>query len=103
MSILRLINQLFDAEKKLTRNEALRPLQKNLERMRSALEEMGYRIVNPQGEAYNELRTDCDCSIAGDTGKPLFITDVLKPAIYEEAGGQRTLVQKAVVIADNLR
>ena len=34
--ILRLINQLFEAEKKVARSEALQPVQRNLERMRAA-------------------------------------------------------------------
>jgi hypothetical protein len=99
--MLRLINQLFEAEKKSARNEALQPIQRNLERMHAAVEELGYRIINPQGETYNELRTDCECSIAGDAGRTLYIIEVLKPAVYEEREGKRALVQKAVVIADN--
>jgi hypothetical protein len=99
--LLRLINQLFEAEKKAARMDGTAALQKNLERMRGALEEMGFTILNPLGEAYNEGRTDCECSIAGDVAKPLFITDVLKPAVYESINGSRSLVQKAVVIAGN--
>lgn len=99
--LLRLINQLFEAEKKAVRMDGAVPLQKNLERMRGALEEMGFIIVNPQGETYNESRTDCECSIAGDAFRPLVITDVLKPAVYETINGSRSLVQKAVVIAGN--
>jgi hypothetical protein len=99
--LLRLINQLFEAEKKAARNTALQPIQKNLERMRAAVEEMGLRIYNPAGEAYNELRTDCECSIAGDTSRTLYITEVVKPVVYREEGSNRKLIQKAVVIADN--
>lgn len=99
--LLRLINQLFEAEKKAARIDGAAALQKNLERMRGAVEEMGYTIVNPLGEPYRESRTDCDCSIAGDASKPLFISDVLKPAIYRTENGTRSLVQQAVVIASN--
>ncbi len=99
--LLRLINQLFEAEKKAARLEGAAPVQKHLERMRGALEEMGYTIVNPLGEPYRESRTDCECSIAGDVTKPVFISDVLKPAVYQTEAGTRTLVQKAVVIASN--
>ena len=99
--LLRVINQLFEAEKKAARIEGAAGLQKNLERMRGALEEIGFVIVNPQGEAYNESRTDCECSIAGDISKPLFIGDVLKPAVYLNENGARSLIQKAIVIASN--
>ena len=100
--ILRIINQLFEAEKKASRTETMQPIQKNLERIRAAVEDLGYRIVNPTGELYHEGRTDCECSIAGDVSRPLYIAEVLKPAVYEDkppAG--RSLIQKAVVIADN--
>ncbi len=101
--MLRLINQLFEAEKKVARSEALLPVQRHLERMRSAVEEIGFRMHNPIGEVYSESRTDCECSIAGDVSRTLYITEVLKPVVYEEDGGRRSLVQKAVVIADNKR
>jgi phosphoglycerate-specific signal transduction histidine kinase len=99
--ILRLINQLFEAEKKAARNDAMQPLQKHLERMHAAIEEMGYRIHDPLGEEYTELRTDCRGNVAGDASRSLHITEVLKPAVYEETAGERRLIQKALVIADN--
>jgi hypothetical protein len=99
--LLRLINQLFEAEKKAARQESLQPVRKNLERMRQAIEEMGLRIHNPAGERYDELRTDCEASVAGNPGKALFITEVLKPVVYTVKDGQPSLLQKGVVIADN--
>ena len=99
--LLRLINQLFEAEKKLSRNQDLQVLARNLERMKAALEEMELRIINPIGEPYNELRTDCECSIAGNPDKALFIREVLKPAVYEILENRPQIIQKAVVIADN--
>ncbi len=99
--LLRVINQLFEAEKKASRGAEFASIQKNLERMHVAIEEMGLLILNPQGEEYHESRTDCECSIAGDPGKKLFIKEVLKPVIYGQIGEHRYLVQKAVVIADN--
>ena len=98
---LRLINQLFEAEKKAAKNDALLPVQKNLERMKAALEELGWRIHNPAGEPYNEGRTDCEASIAGNISKPLFVTEVLKPIIFQIINDKPMLIQKAVVIVDN--
>ena len=100
-ALARLINQLFEAEKKASKNEALQPVQKNLERMKAAIGELGWRIHNPVGELYNESRTDCEASIAGNVARPLVITDVLKPIVFQIADGKPLLVQKGVVIADN--
>ena len=98
-ALLRLINQLFEAQRKAQNNEAFRTLQRNLERMQEALEEMGLRLHNPLGEAYDESRTDCEATIANTSGK-LTVTEVLKPAVYYLDEGKPTLLQKAVVIAD---
>lgn len=99
--LIRISNQLFDAEKKLRRNEALQPLQKNLERMRQTLEEMGLRLHDPRGEKYDELRTDCEASLSGDASRPLYISEVLKPLIIRQSEAGPAIVQKAVVIVSN--
>jgi len=102
--IIRVLNQVFEIEKKTRKSEGSGPnIQRNIARIQEAFEELGLRIYNPEGESYNELRTDCEASIAGDAGKDLFITDVLKPAILQIKDNHPTLIQKAVVIADNLK
>lgn len=101
--LIRIGNQLFDAEKKVQRNKALQPVQKNLERIRQSLEEIGIRLVNPHGEKYDELRTDCEASLAGDASKPLFISEVLKPIIIRQSENSPIIVQRAVVIVSNDR
>ncbi len=88
-------------DKKMQKQEALQPLQRNLERMLLAIEEMGYRMHNPAGEKYDELRTDYEVNISGNAKDQLFITEVLKPAVYFIEQNKPFLVQKAVVIADN--
>lgn len=100
--IIRVLNQVFEIEKKTRKNEGSGPnIQRNITRIHEAFEELGLRLYNPEGEKYSELRTDCEASIAGNTSKELFITDVLKPAILHIKDGHPTLLQKAVVIADN--
>ncbi len=100
-ALLRIINQAFEMEKKMQKQEALQPLQRNLERMLLAIEEMGYRLHNPAGEQYDEQRTDYEVNISGDANNKLYITEVLKPAVYLIEQNKPFLVQKAVVIADN--
>ncbi len=99
--IIRVLNQLFEIEKKSRKSDGNLNIQRNITRIQEAFEELGLRIYNPDGEKYNELRTDCEASIAGDAGKDLFITDVIKPAILQINDGHPILLQKAVVIADN--
>jgi hypothetical protein len=99
--LVRIVNQVFEIEKKMQKNDQLQPVQKNIARIQQAFEEMNLRVHNPIGERYHEQRTDCEASIAGNAAKDLFITDVLKPQIFLVKDNVPTLIQKAVVIADN--
>lgn len=100
-SWLRIINQVFEIEKKSGKNESLQLIERNMNRISEAFQDMGLRIHNPAGEPYDDQRTDYEASIAGDPSKKLFITDVLKPAVYFIENNKPSLLQKAVVIADN--
>jgi hypothetical protein len=92
--LLRIINQLFDIEKKSAQNNTiLRPI----ERIKNSFEDMGYRIHNPITEAYNETRTDCEASIMGTKLTNLSVTEVIKPIVYH-AGN---IIQKGVVIVES--
>jgi len=99
--LVRIVNQVFEIEKKMQKNDQLQPIQKNIARIQQAFEDMNLRVHNPIGERYHEQRTDCEASIAGNAAKDLFITDVLKPLIFLVKDNVPTLIQKAVVIADN--
>lgn len=100
-ALIRIINQVFEIEKKIRKNEQLQPVEKNIARIQQAFEDMDLRIHNPAGERYHEQRTDCEASIDGDAGKDLYITDVLKPIVFLVKDNVPTLIQKAVVIAGN--
>jgi hypothetical protein len=95
---LTLINQLFELEKKLTRLPDNVPMLRPVGRMWAQFAEMGYVVVNPQGEPYTDTRTDCEASIAGESLTNLRIETVVKPAIYHQAETGRQLLQKAVVV-----
>ena len=93
--LLRIINQIFDIEKKSAQNAGIL---RHVERIKNTFDEMGYVIQNPMGEKYNETRTDCEASIVGTQIQNLVITDVIKPIVHN--GG--VIVQKGVVIVENV-
>ena len=99
-AFLKLINHFFDMEKKISQKTELQPLSRNIERVKTTFEEMGYVIRNPKGEAYNETRTDCEASIVGNSTENLVITDVIKPIVYWRIGELISIVQQAVVLVE---
>jgi hypothetical protein len=97
---LQIINQVFDLEKKVARLTESHSMHRNLDRIRSSFAEIGLEVEDPLGQPYNETRTDCEASIAGDSAENLYITDVIKPVIRLRQGGGSFIVQKAVVIVE---
>ncbi len=94
--LLRVINQVFEIEKKSLQNSAiLRPV----ERIKNTFSDMDFQIHNPIGEPYNETRTDCEASITGEGIQNLIIVDVIKPLVHHAS----KIVQKAVVIVESKR
>ncbi len=95
---LKLLNQIFELEKKIQKNSDSASLSRPIERMKETFEEMGYRIHNPNGEPYNETRTDVEANIVGELANAMVITDVIKPIIYFKDAERNTLLQKGIVI-----
>jgi hypothetical protein len=95
---LKIINQFFEIEKKLAALNGAESAQRNVERIKSYFEEMGYQIHNPLGESYSETRTDCEASIAGASAENLYINEVIKPIVRYLQEGQPQIIQKGVVI-----
>ena len=95
-SIIELLNQLFEIEKK-TRQHGIDRLERNLERMKWLLEQEGYSYKDPTGETYDETLMDCQATIL-KTEEPYLISDTLKPIIYSNLGGSSMIVQQARVI-----
>ena len=89
----RIINQVFDIERKSTQNA---PILRHIERIRTVFEEMSYQIHNPSGEPYTETRTDCEASIAGAKIENLVVAEVIKPIVRR----QGMIIQKGVVIVE---
>ena len=92
-----IINQLFEIEKKASEQD-LDIFERNLRRIFHELEEMGYKIVNPIGNIYDERDTSIEANILNATSSK--ITKVLKPVIYKVENDVSRLLQKGVVIVE---
>jgi molecular chaperone GrpE (heat shock protein) len=97
-SLLLVVNQLFELEKKSARMDEGKKLQRNLRRMREAIEKMGLSYHNPIGERFDETRTDCEASIAGTETENLVITEVIKPIVHLHQDGFLQLLQPGIVV-----
>ena len=103
-TLLDILNQVHDVDKKLSRIEQPNSIARNVKRMREAFEAeiagMSITYSSPLGEPYDETRTDCEASIGGTSTDGLVITEVIKPMVHLSQNGVPTLIQKAVVIAE---
>lgn len=99
-SYLTLINQLVEMEQKIAQENLSEKFDRNFRRIQNTFEALGLYVLNPVGEKYAESRTDYEANIVGNSNKSLIITKVIKPIIYQESEGRRTLVQKGIVIAE---
>jgi hypothetical protein len=92
-----LINQFFEIEKKSLEHQ-LPHFERNFNRIHHEFTEMGYKIVNPLGQPYDERDTALEASLMHPGAKK--ITKVLKPIIYREEANGYVLIQKGVVIVE---
>jgi hypothetical protein len=97
--IIRILNQFFELEKKVEKLPEAGSLYRNLKRIKSGFEEMGFHTHIPLGENYTETRTDCVATIAGELSPNLIIIEVIKPIIYQDQAGIKQIIQQGVVIA----
>ena len=97
--IVYLINQIHEIESKANlRNADF--LDRNINRMKHKFEELGYLIVNPIGEPFDETRTDLEVHISSEKLKGLTIKEVMKPIVFfKDSAGTIQLIQKGNAIA----
>lgn len=104
---LDLANQLFALAQKADQLEESHSLQRNFDRLQLMLSErlevfaepgVGLEVHNPLGESYDETRTDCSASIAGEGLENLTIVEVIKPIIRLRHEQMSRIVQQGVVI-----
>jgi hypothetical protein len=98
--LLLVLNQVFEIEKKLSLQGDPNNLNRNVNRIKTAVEEFGFFYEDPMGEDFQETRTDLDATISGKATERLKVVEVIKPIIRS---GQRALsrvVQKGVVVVE---
>lgn len=95
------VNNLFEIEKKIALNGDPGNFSRNIVKMKEALEENGVTYENPEGEPFNETRTDLDASISGSGTENLYVVDVIKPIIRAGASGISTVIQKGIVVVES--
>ncbi|MDX2248449.1 MAG: hypothetical protein SF052_16820 [Bacteroidia bacterium] len=98
--LLRIVNQVFEMEKKILRSDDP-SLIRHIGRIKAAFEELGLVYDNPEGESYNETRTDCEASISGSLTENLVITEAIKPIIRLNVNGFSQIVQRGVVVVES--
>jgi hypothetical protein len=103
--LLSALCQLYELDRKVHKRIEFEPLGRNVEKMKAAFEELGYRIEDPEGQGYNETRVDLEASIAGRSTEDLVVTEVIKPIIryvMRDSGGEYTkVIQRGVVVVES--
>ncbi|MEY2828712.1 MAG: hypothetical protein RIQ33_570 [Bacteroidota bacterium] len=100
--IAKIINQVFEIESKLKQEQIADKFERNFIKIKQTFEENGFTYHNPIGEKYTETRTDCEASISGSVGNNMKIIQVIKPIIHHIENGKNILLQKGIVIVENL-
>lgn len=93
--ICELINQLTALELRMAKESHSEIYARQIQRMKNAIEQMGYQYQIPLNEKISEARTDLEVNIVGDKSTDLEVQEVIKPIIYE----QGKLIQKGIAIA----
>ncbi len=97
-----LMNQIFELERKIGKIKEENSLDRNINKIRSLLSDAGFSYQDPIGEPYNDMRTDCDAQVlSGEEGRQK-ITETIKPLIRHSNEGFTTIIQKAVVIVEDI-
>jgi hypothetical protein len=100
-AMIQLINQIFELEVKASGKSEI-DWNRNFDRIKTHLSEIGYSYHNPAAEPYTDTRTDCSASIVGELKEPMVISKVIKPIIYlRDDGNINTIVQKAIVLVEH--
>jgi hypothetical protein len=118
-SVLKVMNQIYQVEKKLTKLPEASDMRRNIDRMKDALAEDGLPVFDasgrpcsigltyedPMGQAFKETRTDLEATIAGTSTENLVVVEVIKPIIRAtlkggEAGSSK-IVQRGIVIVES--
>lgn len=76
-------------------------LQRNVTKIREAIEEQGLTFEDPQGQPFNQTRADLDATISGEGTEDLYVIDVIKPIIRVSISGISQVIQKGIVVVES--
>lgn len=115
-SILIVLNQLYELEQKLKKQDDPANFGRNIRKMKDAFAEVGlqagdagggqFRIAlvyeDPMGQPFKETRTDLEATISGAGTEDLVVVEVIKPiirAVFRDGAGEFSkIIQQGVVI-----
>ncbi|MDR2119508.1 MAG: hypothetical protein LBP64_01355 [Tannerella sp.] len=98
---LRMCNLLFEMEQKWVTKSGDGALMRLHRRMMQTIADAGYMVYNPQGEDYDETRTDIEASVCDDASDAgaMRIQTVMKPVVYHKADDNTLLlVQRGAAV-----
>lgn len=95
------INNLFEIEKKISMHGDVANLQRNVTKIREAIEDQGLTFEDPQGQPFNQTRADLEATISGEGTEDLYVIDVIKPIIRVNISGISQVVQKGIVVVES--
>lgn len=110
------LNQLYELERKLKKQDDTANLSRNVSKIRDAFAEeglpaldggggqcrVGLAYEDPLGQPFNETRTDLEATISGSATEDLIVVEVIKPIIRAILrDGFSWVVQKGVVIVES--
>lgn len=96
--LLTVLNQIFEMERKLELHGDAAGVTRNLERLKSLLQDEGLFYENPMGSRFDETRTDVEASISGGGVENLFVVEVHKPVIRYGNNDFSRVIQKGIVV-----
>ncbi len=104
--LLGICNQVYEIEQRLKKASVDSGVQRNLTKIKDALQELNLLYEDPSGQKYNETRSDLDATISGDRTDNLVVIEVIKPIIkYRLSGNEgrefNHVIQKGVVIVQS--
>ena len=99
-SLFRLLNQVFELERKAARLADGEGVLRQVRRMKELFEEDFHLIYeDPTGQPYSETRTDVEARLSGNSAENLVIVETLKPVIRFSHGPTSSILQKGIVVA----
>ena len=100
-SVLTLMNNLYEIERKLAVHGDAGNALRNVEKMKAAFAEQNLFYEDPMGETFKETRTDLDATISGSGTENLVVVEVIKPIVRIGEATFSRVIQKGIVLVQS--